>query len=61
MTALTRPLDTYPVCGYSEAGWQAKFCAICPKCMTQFGYDDATTSHEELRRRWLRELHEEER
>lgn len=26
---------------------------ICPCCGIQFGYDDATVSHEELGRRWM--------
>lgn len=46
-----------PVCGYDDselpsfgAEWRDE---ICPSCGTQFGYDDANTSHEELRRRWV--------
>lgn len=26
---------------------------ICPCCGTQFGYDDARTSHADLRQRWV--------
>jgi len=28
---------------------------ICPSCGTEFGYDDAALSHEELRAEWLEE------
>jgi hypothetical protein len=48
---------TCPVCGYDDpklpqigAEWRDE---ICPSCGTQFGYDDASTSHEDLRQRWL--------
>jgi hypothetical protein len=27
---------------------------ICPCCGTEFGYTDFNTSHEELRKKWLR-------
>jgi predicted RNA-binding Zn-ribbon protein involved in translation (DUF1610 family) len=48
-----------PVCGYADLGerprdddgW-ASF-EICSSCGTEFGYDDATVSHAELRKRWL--------
>ncbi|GGD98533.1 hypothetical protein GCM10011515_17970 [Tsuneonella deserti] len=49
-----------PVCGYNDPAcppyadkqdeWYQE---ICPSCGTQFGYGDASLSHEELRRRWL--------
>jgi hypothetical protein len=48
-----------PVCGFaglSEPPYDEKGCAsfdICPSCGTEFGYDDATKSHAELRRLWL--------
>lgn len=48
-----------PVCGFDglkEAPIDACGCAtfeICPCCGTEFGYDDATTSHVELRRSWI--------
>jgi hypothetical protein len=47
------------VCGYpdlDEPPYDEFGCssfAICPCCGTEFGYDDAATSHEELRRRWV--------
>lgn len=48
-----------PVCGWDEleeppynSYGNASF-EICPCCGTEFGYSDATTSHDELRRRWL--------
>jgi hypothetical protein len=50
---------TCPVCGfgglseppYDEHG-NASF-DICPCCGTEYGYHDATASHDELRRLWL--------
>lgn len=52
---------TCPVCGFAgldephaDASGEASF-AICPSCGTQFGHDDATRTHEELRRLWLKE------
>ncbi|MGO1080013.1 hypothetical protein [Inquilinus sp. CA228] len=48
-----------PVCrfpGLEEAPYDEHGCAsfdICPCCGTQFGYDDATTGHSELRARWI--------
>jgi hypothetical protein len=50
---------TCPVCGFpelSEPPYDAQGCAsfeICPSCGTEFGYDDATRSHAELRAAWL--------
>lgn len=47
------------VCGYpdlSEPPVDEYGCAtfsICPCCGIEFGYDDATTSHQDLRQRWL--------
>jgi len=55
------PNKTYrcPVCGYPELDTppyneqgSASFY-ICPCCGIEFGYDDAKTSYEELRQRWL--------
>ena len=49
-----------PVCGYdslTEPPYDAYGCAlfeICPSCETQFGYQDAGRSHEDLRESWLR-------
>src|ERR1700761_7009994 len=53
--------DSYvcPVCGFKgleEAPYDAHGCTtfvICPSCGTEFGYDDSTTAHTELRRRWI--------
>ena len=48
-----------PVCGFTGL-FESQFSdgnpsfEICHCCGTQFGYDDANTTHEELRRRWLR-------
>ena len=43
-----------PVCGYDQLRRPARDFIICPSCGTEFDYHDATTSHEELRARWLR-------
>jgi hypothetical protein len=45
---------TCPVCGYNALPSPPENFAICPSCYTEFGYDDATLSHEELRREWIR-------
>lgn len=48
-----------PVCGYtqlSEPAYDKSGLAsfqVCPCCGTQFGYDDATTTHDALRERWM--------
>ena len=42
-----------PVCLYDELTSLPEDHLICPSCGTQFDYDDCTTSHEELRRRWV--------
>ncbi len=42
-----------PVCGYGEMQFPAEDDNICPCCGTQFGYDDFSVSHEELRKRWV--------
>src|ERR1700678_4028583 len=50
---------TCPVCGFTgltEAPYDEHGCAsfeICPSCGTEFGYDDANRSHEDLRKAWL--------
>lgn len=44
-----------PVCGYDQLEDPPRNHNICNSCGTQFGYDDSTTSHEELRRRWVEE------
>lgn len=40
-----------PVCGYGGLTEPPSDFTICP---TEFGYDDATRSHEELREEWVR-------
>lgn len=47
-----------PVCGYpglSEAPYDGTSPSfeICPSCGTEFGYEDATRSHAELRKAWI--------
>ncbi len=44
---------TCPVCGYDRLIRPQKYHMICPCCGTEFGYDDAAASHEELRREWV--------
>jgi hypothetical protein len=41
-----------PVCGFDLAGGAREF-SLCPSCGTEFGYSDATRTHEELRNRWI--------
>jgi hypothetical protein len=54
-----RSMNQCPVCGYNgldEPAYDSSGCAsfdICPSCGTQFGYDDATKSHESLRAEWI--------
>ena len=48
-----------PVCGYDgleEPAYDVHGYSsfeICPCCGVEFGYDDATRSHEDLRAEWL--------
>jgi hypothetical protein len=44
---------TCPVCGYDNLPFAPADYNICPSCGTEFGYDDFTASHAELRMRWL--------
>ena len=50
---------TCPVCGFAgllNPPYDGHGCAsfdICPCCGTEYGYDDSTKSHAELRRAWL--------
>jgi hypothetical protein len=44
---------TCPVCGYNNLPDPPVDYEICPSCGTEFGYDDFTFSHENLRRKWL--------
>lgn len=41
------------VCGFPSLPNKPADHEICPSCGTQFGYDDYTTSHAELRAKWL--------
>lgn len=51
--------QTCPVCGYTDLDFAPyddygiPSQEICPCCGTQFGYDDANTSHDDLRNRWI--------
>lgn len=40
---------TCPVCFYAGLSRPPEDHLICPSCGVQFGYDDATTTHAELR------------
>jgi hypothetical protein len=48
-----------PVCGYpglAEPPYDQHGCAsfeICPSCGTEFGYDDATRTPDQLRQQWV--------
>lgn len=50
-----------PVCSYpdlDEPAYDSFGCAsynICPCCGTEFGYDDSTTAHSDLREKWVSE------
>jgi len=52
---------TCPVCGFAELDEPTvdltgePTYAICPCCGTQFGADDLTTSHAELRAAWIKD------
>jgi predicted amidophosphoribosyltransferase len=41
-----------PVCGYFM-DYEPKDYNICPCCATEFGNDDAFSSHAELRQDWI--------
>jgi hypothetical protein len=41
-----------PVCGYLMRYPPSDF-HICPSCGTEFGYDDAGRSYDQLRQAWL--------
>lgn len=49
----------FPVCGYpglEEPPYDEVGCSsfgMCPSCGTQFGYDDATSAHADLRKLWI--------
>ncbi len=42
-----------PVCGFGELREPPLDFNICPSCGTEFGYDNFTTSFQELRERWI--------
>ena len=42
-----------PVCAYAELAKPPVDLAICPSCGTQFGYDDAGMTYDELRQAWV--------
>lgn len=44
---------TCPVCGFSNLRQPPEDNNICPCCGTEFGYDDFSKSHQELRLAWL--------
>ncbi|WP_235591764.1 hypothetical protein [Pseudomonas syringae] len=50
-----------PVCGYpdlDEPAYDSFGCAsynICPCCGVEFGYDDSTIAHFQLREKWISE------
>ena len=46
---------TCPVCGYDQLIYPPKDYMICPCCLTEFGYDDFTASHAQLRAKWIAE------
>ncbi len=47
------PDNVCPVCGYDNLTHPPKDYMICPCCGTEFGYDDFTATHEELRQEWM--------
>jgi hypothetical protein len=44
---------TCPVCAYDRMVEPPVDFAICPSCGTEFGYDDANRSFDELRTEWI--------
>jgi hypothetical protein len=56
---LNKALFVCPICGYpnlNEAPYDDNGCTsfnICPCCGTEFGYDDFTTPHSVLRKKWI--------
>jgi hypothetical protein len=55
----SQELFACPVCGYAgldEAPYDEFGCSsfgICPCCGTEFGYDDSSLAHADLRKRWI--------
>ena len=56
---MTNSNNICPVCGYPDLEEPAydelgnSSFEICPCCAVEFGYQDANTSHRELRRHWI--------
>lgn len=46
-------MHTCPVCGYAQLEFPPEDFTICPSCGTEFGYQDTTRSHADLRRDWI--------
>ena len=52
-------INVCPVCRYpdlDEPAYDSFGCAscnICPCCGTEFGYDDSTIAHSDLREKWV--------
>jgi hypothetical protein len=42
-----------PVCGFAELRVPPSDFSICPSCGTEFGYDDSSLTHEQLRNIWI--------
>jgi predicted amidophosphoribosyltransferase len=42
-----------PVCSYGMADPPDNY-NICPQCGTEFGFDDAGKTHQELREEWIK-------
>jgi hypothetical protein len=42
-----------PVCAYPDLQEPPENFSICPSCGTEFGLDDANTTHDELRKQWI--------
>jgi len=57
---LSSETNVCPVCGFAdldEPAYDLLGCGsfgICPSCGVEFGYDDATRSHAELRATWVK-------
>lgn len=50
----TLTMHTCPVCGYDSLTEPPSDFSICPSCGTEFGYDDAFSTHDQLRAAWLK-------
>jgi len=47
---------TCPVCFYPDLEEPPQDFSICPSCGTEFGFDDAGITHEQLRKQWIYQL-----